>query len=90
MTELPTPDSVASARICQKLVANPIAAIDNDINSAPPIRKGRAPCRSTRKPTGVCSSAVMPDINITVRPSWAKLTSNARCQAMNSGGSVST
>ena len=37
------PDSVASARICQKLVARPIAAIDSDISSAPPTRKGRAP-----------------------------------------------
>ena len=87
---MPTPDSAASARICQKLVANPIAAIDSDINSAPPTRNPRAPCRSTRKPTGVCSSAVMPDISITVMPSCAKLTSNACCQAMNSGGRVST
>jgi hypothetical protein len=43
MTELPTPDSVASTRICQNAVASPIPAIDSDISSAPPIRNGLAP-----------------------------------------------
>ena len=71
-------------------MANPIVAIDSDISSAPPTRNRRAPCRSTRNPTGVCNSAVIPDISITVMPSCAKLTSNVRCQAMNSGGNVST
>src|SRR5271157_6009934 len=49
MTELPMPDSVASASTCQNAVVSPIAAIDSDINSAPPSRNGLAPCRSTRK-----------------------------------------
>ncbi len=86
MTELPTPDNVASTRICQNWVANPMAARDSDISSVPPIRKGRAPRRSTMKPTGVCRMAVVPDISMIVMPSSAKLTWNALCQARNMGG----
>ena len=37
------PDSGASSRICQKLVAKPIVVMHSDISSAPPIRNRRAP-----------------------------------------------
>ncbi len=37
------PDSGASNRICQKLVAKPMAVMQSDISRAPPIRNRRAP-----------------------------------------------
>ena len=37
------PDSVASTRICQKLVASPMVVMHSDISRAPPIRNERAP-----------------------------------------------
>jgi hypothetical protein len=40
---LPSPDSIASATICQNCVASPISAIASVISSVPPIRKRRAP-----------------------------------------------
>jgi hypothetical protein len=83
------PDSSASPTTCQYAVAGPIAAIDSVISKVPPIRNGRAPYRSTRKPIGVCINAAAADITAITRPNSANDTPNACFQAMNSGGKQS-
>ncbi len=70
----------------QNSCAKAIAETESAMSSVPPTRKGLAPNRSTRKPTGVCSAAVVAPISATAAPSVAKETPNSARQARNSGG----
>ena len=57
-TALPAPATIIAAMIAQNDPAKPTAAIAAALTASPAISTPRAPIRSTRKPIGVCNTAV--------------------------------